>query len=345
MNSVADASYNSFIYTLFQGTAVSLGGADPRVVCEVFTYVWGTAAASNPYDLDDRPGDWWYTSLENAGSGTTSLIRQGSEVRIVDLGLKDRVALVAAASRGLGKATAMALSQEGAHVAIAARGEAALEATADEIRRATGGTVLAVRADVSVSADIEALVSTVEATLGHIDIMVNNASGPRPGVFTDMSDEDWLSAFNLNMMSAVRLTSLVLPGMRERRWGRIINITSVSVKQPLPTLILSNTARAGVVAMAKTLAGQVASEGITVNNVCPGYTLTDRVRNLAKTGAKVENKKAEDIIAKWEASIPAGRLGRPEELAALITFLASEKAAYITGTTIQVDGGFVQSLL
>ncbi|MCD6518814.1 MAG: SDR family oxidoreductase [Anaerolineae bacterium] len=263
----------------------------------------------------------------------------------MDLGIKDKVALVAAASRGLGKATALELSKEGALVAIAARGEAALRAAAQEIHEATGGRVLPVRADVSVAKDIERLVKAVEKEFGHIDILVNNAGGPKPGQFTDMSDKDWLDAINLNLMSAIRLIRLVLPGMRERHWGRIVNIVSVSVKQPIPNLILSNVARAGVVAMAKTLSDQVAADGITVNNVCPGYTLTDRVWNLAKSTAEAEGKPVEEVLAQWEATIPARRLGKPEELAALITFLASEKAAYITGTTIPIDGGLVRSLL
>ena len=262
----------------------------------------------------------------------------------MDLGLKGKIALIAAASKGLGKAAAMELSKEGASVVIAARGEETLRVAADEIRGLTGGRVLPVRADVTLLAEVEALVSTVIAAFGHIDILVNNAGGPRPGQFTDMTDENWLSAVDLNLMSTIRLTRLVLPGMREQRWGRIINITSVSVKQPIPTLILSNTARAGVVAMAKTLSGQVAAEGITVNSVCPGYALTDRVRNMASARAQTEGKSAQEIIATWESTIPAGRLGKPEELAALVAFLASERAAYITGTTIQVDGGFVQGL-
>jgi 3-oxoacyl-[acyl-carrier protein] reductase len=263
----------------------------------------------------------------------------------MDLGLKDKVALVAAASKGLGKAAAQELAQEGAKVAIAARHQEELEAAAEEIRRATGGEVLAIAADVTRRADVESLVHAVEEHWGRIDILVNNAGGPRPGLFAEMTDQDWLDALQLNLLSAIRLTALVLPGMRRRRWGRIINITSVAVKQPMPNLILSNTARAGVVAMAKTLAGQVAAEGITVNNVCPGYTLTERMRNLAAAGAQAEGISPEEVIARWERTIPAGRLGRPEELAALIAFLASERAAYITGTTIQVDGGWVQSLL
>ena len=263
----------------------------------------------------------------------------------MDLGLRGRVALVAAASRGLGRATAMGLAAEGVRVAIAARGQSALEEAAKEIRRATGAQVLVLRADVAVAEDIQALVAATQAELGTIDILVNNAGGPRAGKFTDMSDQDWLGAIELNLMSAIRLTQLVLPGMRQQRWGRIINLTSFAVKQPIPTLILSNTARSGVVAMAKTLAHEVAADGITVNNVCPGYTITDRVHELAKATAEAQGRSPEDVLAEWEQGIPAKRLGTPEELAALVTFLASEQAAYITGTTIQMDGGLIQGLL
>lgn len=263
----------------------------------------------------------------------------------MDLGIKGRTALVVAASRGLGKATATELSREGAAVAIAARDPTTLDAAAKEIRRATGNKVLAVQADVSVPADIERLCAAVQEELGSVDILVNNAGGPRSGVFTDMAEGDWWGAINLHLMSAIRLIDLLLPGMRERRWGRIINITSFAVKQPIPALILSNTARAAVVAMAKTLAHQVAAEGITVNNVCPGYTLTDRVRDLAHAASEREGKTLEEVMEELQSDIPAGRLGKPEELAALITFLASERAAYITGTTIQVDGGLIKGLL
>jgi 3-oxoacyl-[acyl-carrier protein] reductase len=263
----------------------------------------------------------------------------------MDLGIKGKVALVAAASRGLGKAAAMELAREGARVVIAARNEQELRAAADEIRRATGADVLPVPADVTQVADIEALVGAAQAGFGDIDILVNNAGGPRPGIFTDMSDEDWLAAINLNLMSTIRLTRLVLPGMRRNRWGRIINMTSISVKQPLPNIILSNAARSAVVAMAKTLSLQVAAEGITVNNVCPGIILTDRMRNLAANTAQVQGITPEQALQNMQADIPVGRLGRPEELAALITFLASERASYITGATIQVDGGMYRGLL
>ena len=263
----------------------------------------------------------------------------------MDLGIKGKVALVTAASRGLGKAAAMELAREGARVVIAARGKEDLEAAADEIRIATGAHVLPVPADMTRAGDIEALVGAAQAQFGDVDILVINAGGPRPGTFTDVSDEDWLAAVNLNLMSALRLTRLVLPGMRRRHWGRIINMTSLSVKQPLPNLILSNAVRSAVVAMAKTLSLQVAAERITVNNVCPGLILTDRVRSLAANTAQQRGITTEQALHEMQTDIPLGRLGRPEELAALIAFLASERAAYITGATIQADGGRYRGLM
>ncbi|MGI6368453.1 MAG: SDR family oxidoreductase [Anaerolineae bacterium] len=263
----------------------------------------------------------------------------------MQLGIENKVALVTAASKGLGKAAALALSAEGARVAIAARGTETLRAAAREIAQATGGTVLPVRADVSVAADLEALVTEVESAWGPVDILVNNAGGPRPGVFTDMQEQDWATAVELNLMSAIRLIGKLLPGMRARRWGRIINITSTAVKQPIPDLILSNTVRSGLVAMSKTLADQVAADGVTVNNVCPGYMDTDRVRALNSAAAQAQGVSVEEVLARTVAAIPAGRIGRPDELAALIAFLASEQAAYITGTTIQVDGGRYRGLM
>lgn len=263
----------------------------------------------------------------------------------MDLKLNGRVALVSAASKGLGKAAAWALAREGADLVIAARGEVALAQTAAEIHADTGRAVLAVTADVSQAADIERLAEQAQARFGRVDVLVNNAGGPPPGLFVEMSDDDWLGAVELNLLSAVRLTRAVLPGMQARRWGRIINMTSIAVKQPLPNLILSNTARAGLVAMAKTLAGQVAAQGITVNNVCPGYMLTDRVRGLAEATATAEGITIDEAIARNERAIPMGRMGRPEELAALIAFLASEQAGYLTGATIQVDGGLYQGLM
>ncbi len=262
----------------------------------------------------------------------------------MDFGIRDKTALVAAASKGLGKGAAMALAREGVNVAIAARGEDLLRQTADEIAQATGVRIVPIAADVSVAGDIERLFAAATEALGPIDILVNNAGGPPPGVFTDMSDEDWLNATELTLMSTIRMTRLALPSMRERQWGRIINITSMSVKQPIPNLLLSNSLRSAVVSMAKTLADQVAAEGITVNNVCPGYILTDRIRQLTQSQAETEGVSQDEIMERSLSDIPAGRIGQPEELAALIAFLASEPAAYITGTTTQVDGGRYRGL-
>jgi len=263
----------------------------------------------------------------------------------MDLGLRGKVALVVAASRGFGKAVAWEFAREGARVAICARGEEPLRATALEIVVDTGSEVFPVVADVTRPEDIQRLVSAVEEHFGQIDILVNNAGGPPTGTFMDFDDEAWEAALQLNLMSTVRLCRAVLPGMRARRWGRIVNLTSASVKQPIDGFILSSAARSGVVAMAKTLANECAAQGITVNNVCPGWTLTDRVKGLAEERAAREGRSVREVVEDYAADIPARRLGRPEELAALVVFLASERAAYITGTTIQVDGGYVRSLL
>jgi len=263
----------------------------------------------------------------------------------MDLGLNDKVALVTAASRGLGKAVASELAREGVCVAICARGGETLRATARGIATDTGAEVLPVVADVTVPAEIKRLVSSVEERFGRIDVLVSNAGGPPSGTFEEFDDAAWEAAWRLNLLSTVRLCRAVLPGMRTRGWGRIVNITSATVKQPMDGLILSSAARCGVVGMAKTLAGECAAQGITVNNVCPGYTLTDRVKNLAEEQAAKKKKTVQEVIDGFAEQVPARRLGRPEELAALVAFLASERAAYITGATIQADGGYVRSLL
>jgi 3-oxoacyl-[acyl-carrier protein] reductase len=263
----------------------------------------------------------------------------------MDLGLKEKVALVTAASRGLGKAVAWEFAREGAHVAICARREDVLRATALEIAMDTEGEVFPIVADVTKPEDIQQLIYAVEEYFGQVDILVNNAGGPPTGTFMDFDDEAWEAALRLNLMSTIRLCRAVLPGMRDRRWGRIVNVTSASVKQPIDGFILSSAARSGVVGMAKTLANECAAEGVTVNNVCPGWTLTDRVKGLAEGRATKEGKTVRDVVDEYAVNIPARRLGQPEELAALVVFLASERAAYITGTTIQVDGGYVRSLL
>jgi len=263
----------------------------------------------------------------------------------MDLGLKGKVALVAAASKGLGKAAALELAREGARVAICARTEATLWAAAADIEGATGGEVLAVVADLSDADDVERLVQTTVDRFGRLDILVTNAGGPPSGYFLDLSDDAWHATVELTLMSAVRLCRAAVPHMRKHGWGRIVNITSVSVKQPIDNLLLSNALRSGVVGLAKTLSNHFAGDGITVNSVCPGWTLTDRVAELFAARARDEGVSVEEAERQVTADIPLGRMGQPEELAALIAFLASERAGYITGTVIQVDGGYVRGLL
>jgi 3-oxoacyl-[acyl-carrier protein] reductase len=263
----------------------------------------------------------------------------------MDLGLRDRVAIVAASSRGLGKACALELAREGAHVVISARDGPCLAAAAGEIRAATGAEVLPVETDLTDATQIQDLVDGTLRRYGRIDVLVTNNGGPPAGFFDDFDDQAWLTAHQLTLLSAVRLIRAALPAMRAQRWGRIVNITSVAVKQPLDNLLLSNVYRPGVVGLAKTLSAQVAADGITVNNVAPGYTRTDRVLELAQARAADEGKSVEQILAATTASYPMQRMGEPEELAALVAFLASERASYITGTTIQVDGGYARGLL
>ena len=263
----------------------------------------------------------------------------------MDLGLKNKVALVAASSKGLGRACAHALSAEGAKVAICARDEKALRAAADEIARATGNEVLAVPADLTHARDCELVVKETVDFFGALHVLVTNNGGPPAGYFFDFDDNDWYRAVDLTLMSAVRLIRAAAPPMRRQKWGRIINITSVSVKEPLDNLILSNALRAGVVGLARTLANQLAADGITVNNVLPGYILTDRVKSLAGTQAKAQGKSPDDILAGFAAPVPMGRIGQPEELAAVVAFLASEQAAYVNGASILVDGGRYKGLM
>jgi 3-oxoacyl-[acyl-carrier protein] reductase len=263
----------------------------------------------------------------------------------MDLGLKERVAIVAASSRGLGKACAMELAREGARVVICARDYERLQAAAEEIDKATGGQVLPIGTDLTDDAQIRHMADEALRRFGRIDILVTNNGGPPAGYYDDFDDDAWLAAHQLTLMSAVRLIRAVLPAMRAQQWGRIINITSVSVKQPIDNLLLSNVYRPGVTGLAKTLSAQVAAAGITVNNVAPGYTRTDRVLELAEARAAEQGKTVEEVLADTTASYPMQRMGEPEELAALVAFLASERAGYITGTTIPVDGGYVKGLL
>lgn len=262
----------------------------------------------------------------------------------MDLYIKDRIAIVAASSRGLGKAVALGLAEEGVRLTICSRGKEALEKTADEIKSETGVEVLAISGDVSKPEDVKEIVSQTVNRYGTVHILVNNAGGPPLGDFLSFSPDDWQRALELNLMSTINLTREVIPYMRRQRWGRIINITSVAVKQPIDGLILSNTSRAGVIGFAKSISNEFARDNILVNNVCPGRILTDRIMHLAEERAKRGMVSTEEIINSWEKDIPLGRIGRPKELADLVVFLSSERASYITGATIQVDGGIVKGI-
>lgn len=263
----------------------------------------------------------------------------------MDLGIGGRFALVCAASRGIGRACAEALAAEGARVAICARNEEGLTEAAHAIGRSTGNEPLSIRADLSDASDVDALFSELGRAFGRLDILVTNAGGPPAGGFDSASDEDWRNAYDLSFLSAVRCIRHALPGMVARRYGRIVQLASFSVKQPIDNLIQSNAMRSAGVAMAKTLSREVAEAGVTVNTVCPGYVMTGRLRALFEKRARDNGITLDEALEAGLSDIPAGRFGTPGEIAALVAFLASERASYITGATIQADGGLVRSLL
>ena len=263
----------------------------------------------------------------------------------MDLGIRGKVAFVAAASKGLGRAVAEELAAEGASLVLCARNAEILNAVAMQIAETSGVSVLPVAADVSKTEDAARAVQAGIEKFGRIDILVTNAGGPPAGRFEDLSREMWDAASRLTLSSVLELTEAVLPGMKRRGWGRILNITSITVKQPVDNLMLSNTLRAAVTGFARTLANEVATEGITVNNILPGYTRTERMEELARAASAREGISEAEASARWEAEIPMKRLGEPREFAALAAFLVSERASYITGTSIPVDGGWIRSLV
>lgn len=262
----------------------------------------------------------------------------------MDFGLKERVAIVTAASSGLGKATALALATEGARIVITARRRDQLHDVAEEIGSATGAQVLAIAGDVTNEQHVHDLVTETGNKFGRVDILVANAGGPPAGFFDDFTAQDYRQAVELNLISTINLCREAVPHMRKGNWGRIVAITSIAAKQPVENLILSNTARAGVLGFMKSLSQQIAANGITANTVCPGYHLTERLTSLARMTATKESISEEDVYARWASSTPMNRIGDPKEFAAMVAFLCSERASYVTGAVIQIDGGAYRAL-
>ncbi len=264
----------------------------------------------------------------------------------MDLGLRDRVAIVGGASEGIGRATAKMLAMEGCRIVLAARREAQLEMAVERLRaRVPGAAIIGASCDMSSQADIERLVARTVAEFGGIDIVVNNAGGPPFGRFEQHDDDAWRKAIDTNLMSVVWTTREALPYLKQSEQGRIINITSVAVKEPIDGLILSNSVRAATTGLAKTLSKELGPSGITVNNVAPGWTLTDRMRPIIEAQAQAEGRPFNDVRDERARRIPVQRLGEAEDVAATIVFLASAQARQITGQTITVDGGAGAALM
>ncbi|MHB8086310.1 MAG: SDR family oxidoreductase [Dehalococcoidia bacterium] len=263
----------------------------------------------------------------------------------MNLGIAGKTAIVSAASRGIGKAVAIGLAKEGVNMAICARNEAGLRKTAQEIESLHSVKILPILADLTKATEVKNLVDETVNRFGWVDILVTNTGSPPPGPSNSFTDQDWEYAVLQNLLSNVRLCREVLPLMKKQRWGRVINMISVSAKQPLEDMILSNSIKAAIVGMAKTLSQEVAEDNILINNICPGWILTDRLMEMVKRSAEKRGKTYDKVMAELVATIPIKRCGTAEEVANLAIFLASERAAYITGTTIQVDGGLIKGLL
>jgi 3-oxoacyl-[acyl-carrier protein] reductase len=262
----------------------------------------------------------------------------------MDLGLRGKVAMVAASSRGLGRAAALALAQEGASVSLCARGEDDLSATADDIRAATGSNVLAVPANVTARGDLDRWVDRTAEELGPPVIVVTNAGGPSPGNFFDVNEDNWRRAFDLTLMSTVHLAYKTVPYMRDAGWGRLITVTSFTVKMPADNLLLSNSIRAAVIGLTKSLSNEFAQEGITVNSILPGWTRTDRVEELLQSIADRDGITVDQAAANIANDIPARRMALPQEFGDVVAFLASERASYVNGVSLLVDGGIARGI-
>ena len=264
----------------------------------------------------------------------------------MDLGIKGRAAAVAASSQGLGFACALELAREGAAVALCSRDRGRIDAAVKRIKDEAGADakLLGVKADLSKEADSARFIDETIEEFGRLDILVTNSGGPAPGALDETGLEQVRDGFASTLMSAIVLMKTAIPHMRKNKWGRIINILSMTVKQPKVNLLVSNTMRPGILGFAKSISMELAGENITVNNVAPGYTKTERLTELAEHISAAEGRTVDDVFTGWERTVPARRLGRPEELGAVVAFLASERAGYLTGVTIQVDGGAVQGL-
>lgn len=262
----------------------------------------------------------------------------------MDLGLKNRVALVAASSQGLGLATAEAFAAEGCRVAMCARNDKTLQTAAEKIRKQYGVEVFAAVMDVGNSSSVSRFVKAVAEKFGGVDICVTNAGGPPAKGFLAATLDDWQRAIELNFLSTVYFAREVIPHMQRKHWGRIITITSITTKQPVADLVLSNAVRAAVVGLVKSLANEFGKDGILVNNVGPGFTATDRLKELAKARSAASGKNEQEIFDAWAADAPLKRLGEPQELAETVVWLASERASYVTGQTVLVDGGMYKGL-